>query len=82
MQRTPAGFPFGIPGIADVILGATQHAPQPKRHSIKLNSKNSRCKIVAKNDETDSSCIESQSESFLSLNFLWANGITRTPIKE
>jgi hypothetical protein len=27
-QRTPAGLPFGIPGIADEMLGAMQHAPQ------------------------------------------------------
>ncbi len=39
-QRTPAGLPFGIPGINDVILGAMQHAPQPNRHSIiKLTQK-------------------------------------------
>jgi hypothetical protein len=30
-QRTPAGFPFGIPGIGDEIEGAMQHAPQPAR---------------------------------------------------
>jgi hypothetical protein len=27
----PHGFPFGIPGIGDVMLGAIQHAPQPER---------------------------------------------------
>lgn len=32
-QRTPAGLPFGIPGIGDEIEGAMQHAPQPTRHS-------------------------------------------------
>jgi hypothetical protein len=31
MQRTPAGFPFGMPGIGDEIEGAMQQAPQPVR---------------------------------------------------
>jgi hypothetical protein len=31
-QRTPAGLPFGMPGMADVIDGAVQQAPQPGRH--------------------------------------------------
>lgn len=31
---TPAGFPFGIPGMGLVIEGAMQHAPQFIRHSI------------------------------------------------
>jgi hypothetical protein len=30
-QRTPAGLPFGMPGIGDEIEGAMQHAPQPAR---------------------------------------------------
>ena len=30
-QRTPAGFPCGMPGIALEIEGATQQAPQPER---------------------------------------------------
>jgi hypothetical protein len=30
-QRTPAGLPFGMPGIADEIDGAMQQAPQPGR---------------------------------------------------
>jgi hypothetical protein len=33
-QGIPAGFPPGMPGIGLEILGAMQHAPQPKRHSI------------------------------------------------
>jgi hypothetical protein len=33
MQRTPAGFPSGMPGMGDEIEGAIQHAPQPERHS-------------------------------------------------
>jgi hypothetical protein len=33
-QRTPAGLPFGIPGIAEEIEGAMQHAPQPLRQII------------------------------------------------
>ena len=28
IQGSPAGLPFGIPGIGDVIEGAMQHAPQ------------------------------------------------------
>ena len=32
-QRTPAGLPFGMPGMADVIDGAMQQAPQPGRQS-------------------------------------------------
>jgi hypothetical protein len=31
MQRTPAGLPFGMPGIGDEIEGAVQQAPQPGR---------------------------------------------------
>lgn len=30
-QRIPAGLPFGIPGIGEVIDGAVQQAPQPGR---------------------------------------------------
>jgi hypothetical protein len=33
-QRTPAGFPLSIPGMAEEILGAIQQAPQPSRHSM------------------------------------------------
>ena len=36
MHRSPAGLPFGIPGIGDVMEGAVQQAPQPIRHSIIL----------------------------------------------
>jgi hypothetical protein len=32
MQRTPAGFPLGMPGIGDDILGAMQQAAQAGRH--------------------------------------------------
>ena len=32
-QRTPAGLPFGIPGIGLEIEGAMQHAPQPGRQA-------------------------------------------------
>lgn len=34
MQRTPAGFPLGMPGIGDEIEGAMQQAPQLGRQSI------------------------------------------------
>src|SRR5690349_12367213 len=34
MQRTPAGLPFGIPGIGDEIDSAIQHAPHPTRQSM------------------------------------------------
>jgi len=33
MQTTPAGFPFGIPGIGLDIDIAMQHAPHPGLHS-------------------------------------------------
>jgi hypothetical protein len=33
-QRTPAGLPFGIPGIGDEIEMAMQQAPQPTRHCM------------------------------------------------
>nr|WP_240162625.1 hypothetical protein [Glaciimonas sp. PAMC28666] len=32
MQRTPAGLPCGMPGIAEEMDGAVQQAPQPGRH--------------------------------------------------
>lgn len=32
-QRTPAGFPFGMPGMGLEMEGAVQQAPQPGRHS-------------------------------------------------
>lgn len=32
MQRTPAGFPFSIPGIDEDIEGAMQQAAQSGRH--------------------------------------------------
>ncbi|TCG01187.1 hypothetical protein BZM26_08490 [Paraburkholderia strydomiana] len=32
-QRTPAGLPFGMPGIGLEIDGAIQHAPQSGRHA-------------------------------------------------
>ncbi|CAN5311674.1 hypothetical protein BH10PSE18_BH10PSE18_47150 [soil metagenome] len=31
-QRTPAGFPSGIPGMGLEMEGAVQHAPQDARH--------------------------------------------------
>lgn len=34
MQRTPAGFPLGMPGIGDEIEGAMQQAPQLGLQSI------------------------------------------------
>lgn len=33
-QRTPAGLPRGMPGIALEMEGATQQAPQPERQSM------------------------------------------------
>lgn len=32
-QRTPAGLPFGMPGIGELIDGAVQQAPQPGRQA-------------------------------------------------
>jgi hypothetical protein len=40
-QRTPAGFPSGIPGIGDEILGAMQHAPHCGRQFIYLEKHSS-----------------------------------------
>lgn len=34
MHRTPAGLPFGIPGIEEDMLGAIQQAPHPSRQFI------------------------------------------------
>jgi hypothetical protein len=34
-HRSPAFFPFGIPGIGEVIDGAIQHAPQSARQFMK-----------------------------------------------
>jgi hypothetical protein len=34
MHLTPAGFPFGIPGILEDMEGAIQQAPHPSLHSI------------------------------------------------
>jgi hypothetical protein len=33
-QRTPAGLPWGMPGMADEMDGAMQQAPQPGRHAM------------------------------------------------
>ena len=30
-QRTPAGLPWGMPGMAELMEGAVQQAPQPGR---------------------------------------------------
>jgi len=35
-QRTPAGLPWGMPGIGEEIDGAVQHAPQPARQWSEL----------------------------------------------
>ncbi len=45
MHLTPAGFPFGMPGIAELIDGAMQHAPQFERQiivQVKRKNKNVR----------------------------------------
>jgi hypothetical protein len=33
-QRMPAGFPWGMPGMGELMDGAMQHAPQPGRQCI------------------------------------------------
>ncbi|NIK00430.1 hypothetical protein FHR48_000950 [Xanthomonas arboricola] len=33
---TPAGLPCGMPGIAELIDGAIQHAAQPARHGMSM----------------------------------------------
>lgn len=35
MQRTPAGLPWGMPGIGEEIEGAMQQAPQRGRQSMR-----------------------------------------------
>lgn len=35
-QRTPAGFPSGMPGIGELMDGAVQQAPQCGRHSMRV----------------------------------------------
>ena len=36
MQRTPAGLPCGMPGMAELMDGAVQQAPQPGRQFIAI----------------------------------------------
>ncbi|AEF55033.1 hypothetical protein Mar181_1995 [Marinomonas posidonica IVIA-Po-181] len=36
-QVSPAALPFGIPGMAELIDGAVQQAPQPDRHCMFSN---------------------------------------------
>jgi hypothetical protein len=47
MQRTPDGFPSGIPGMGDEIDKAMQHAPHPTRHSIAGTPQRSMIRIVS-----------------------------------
>ena len=35
-QRTPAGLPCGMPGMAELIDGAMQQAPHPGRKFLKI----------------------------------------------
>jgi hypothetical protein len=44
MQRTPAGLPWGMPGIGELMDGATQQAPQPGRQFIAVRYKNRSCR--------------------------------------
>ena len=37
-QRMPAGLPCGIPGMAELMEGAMQQAPQPGRQFIDISS--------------------------------------------
>jgi hypothetical protein len=48
IQDTPAGLPFGIPGIGELIDGAVQHAPQLGLHNIILFSLNEVVMITSK----------------------------------
>ena len=34
-QRTPAGLPWGMPGIGELMEGAMQQAPQPGRQFMR-----------------------------------------------
>lgn len=38
MHLTPAGLPLGMPGIALLMEGAMQQAPQPLLHSIGVST--------------------------------------------
>lgn len=44
MQRIPAGLPFGMPGIGELIEGAVQQAPQPGRQPEKSGGEVMRAK--------------------------------------
>lgn len=46
MQRTPAGLPWGMPGIGLLMEGAVQQAPQPGRQSMRPQPSAS-CKVLA-----------------------------------
>lgn len=72
MQRTPAGLPFGIPGMAEEILGAMQQAPQPSLQSILVTCQKLRGAIVAE----ISAELNGQ---FLSLHFEARKSIKRLP---
>jgi hypothetical protein len=37
-QRSPAGLPWGMPGIDELMEGAMQQAPQPSRHFMTSTS--------------------------------------------
>jgi oxygen-independent coproporphyrinogen-3 oxidase len=39
MQRTPAGLPCGMPGMAELMEGAVQQAPQLGRHFIAIENR-------------------------------------------
>jgi len=46
MQRTPAGFPFGMPGMGLVIDGAVQQAPQLSRQfMVECGVKDARMRV-------------------------------------
>lgn len=60
MQATPAGFPFGMPGIGLLIEGAMQQAAQPGRQARGL----------AAGANGALGCLEPQSEPLSKLDFL------------
>jgi hypothetical protein len=37
-QRSPAGLPWGMPGMGELMEGAMQQAPQPSRHFMTRNT--------------------------------------------
>jgi hypothetical protein len=57
-QRTPAGFPKGIPGIGDDMEGAMQHAPHPDLHSTRASANLRRVFFQALLDQIEQALVD------------------------